>query len=868
MIGKTISHYKILEKLGEGGMGVVYKAKDTKLRRTVALKFLTSQAIGGEQEKSRFIQEAQIAAALDHPNICSVYEIDEAEGQIFIAMAYIDGYSLREKTESGPLKIGEALDTAIKIAEGLQEAHDKGVIHRDIKSANVMVTAQGQVKIMDFGLAKSSGRTKITKTGTTMGTVGYMSPEQVRGEVLDHRSDIWSLGVLIYEMITGQLPFKGEHEQPVMYSILHKDPEPITGLRSGVPLEMERIVTKCLEKDTADRFQTLSDLRTDLRRLKRDIESGTAATIRVSSTAMQPWTKIKKPWMIAALGALAAVVLTVVFFLIFITKAPPPPALEFMPFTSSGGLAVFPCWSPDGNWIAYALDEAGNMDIWKKPVDGGQAIQLTSYDSNEIQPAWSPDGEIIAFSSDKNGGGIFIVHSEGGTPYQLTTFGLNPTWSPDNKTIAFDWLGDIYLVSTSGEDPKPLVIGTSATPYMAWNPDGKWMIFWNRTKGDIYVVSIDDRSSMPLNLIPSGEDVSGISWSKDGRLLVYSRGPFGGNKNLWKAAVDPNTGKPTGEARPLTFTITDDIQCALSPDGSKLAFTVRHLERHLWALNIDSTTGLTTGEEKQITFKGKQNYYPVLSPDEHKIIWTSHLSNKGSIYYKDFEEDIVKKITHDWGSSTREIGASFSPDGEQISFSSTVEGSYKVWRIPSMGSIRLKLTETEGRVRDSLTSWSPKGDVIAFYSNRSGNWDIWCVGTTRREEPKRLTPWSSNEMYPCWSPDGGQLAFRTDKEGNPDIWVIDEDSENPHPYVAHPAEEGWGAWSPDGCWFYFTSNRDGVFNVWAMPSGGGEPHKVTSYQGLSFGLPEAALFTKFAISSHLLVVPLESRRGDIYILDL
>jgi serine/threonine protein kinase len=264
MIGKTISHYKILGKLGEGGMGVVYRAHDTKLKRTVALKFLTPQSLGNDEEKARFIQEAQTAAALDHPNICTVYEIDEAEGHTFISMAYIDGQSLKEKIETGPLKIEESLNIAIQVAEGLQEAYEKGIVHRDIKSANIMFTSKGQAKITDFGLAKLSGQTKLTKTGTTVGTAAYMSPEQARGEEVDHRTDIWSLGVVLYEMLTGQLPFKGEYEQAVMYSILNENPLSIRKLSPGFSEEVENILFKLLEKEQENRYQYCKEIKTDL----------------------------------------------------------------------------------------------------------------------------------------------------------------------------------------------------------------------------------------------------------------------------------------------------------------------------------------------------------------------------------------------------------------------------------------------------------------------------------------------------------------------------------------------------------------------------------------------------------------------------
>ncbi|UCF04538.1 MAG: protein kinase [bacterium] len=290
MIGKTVAHYKILEELGRGGMGIVYKAKDTKLDRTVALKFLTPQILGSGEEKMRFIHEAKTAASLSHPNICTIFEIDETEGRSFIAMEYVEGQNLKETTASGPLDVGHAIDIAIWIAQGLHAAHEKGIVHRDIKSANIMITSGGQIKIMDFGLAISAGMTKLTREGTTLGTVSYMSPEQAQGEGIDHRTDIWSLGVILYEMLTGQQPFRGDYDQAVIYSIIHDDPKPITGLRTGLPLALERLVNKTLSKTKAERYQHADEVLADLTRIRRELESSNGR-VRPGTTAIRPTRK-------------------------------------------------------------------------------------------------------------------------------------------------------------------------------------------------------------------------------------------------------------------------------------------------------------------------------------------------------------------------------------------------------------------------------------------------------------------------------------------------------------------------------------------------------------------------------------------------
>jgi serine/threonine protein kinase/tetratricopeptide (TPR) repeat protein len=326
MIGKTISHYKILEKLGEGGMGVVYKAQDTKLKRIVALKFLLPQALGSEEDKTRFFNEARACAALDHANICTIHEIDEAQEQTFVAMGYVEGQSVKDRIVSGPLKLNEALDIAIQVAQGLLEAHEKGIVHRDIKSANIMVTPKGQSKIMDFGLAKVGKGSVITKEGTTLGTAAYMSPEQARGEVVDRRTDIWSLGVVLYEMISGRRPFKADYEQAVVYTILNEEPEPITALRTGVPMELERIVNKALAKNPDQRYQHADELMVDLRGLRQD--STTDATFSTRTIYRQPQKKGYKPILITGIMLAAAIIIIAGYFLLSQTRGPTTPGLE------------------------------------------------------------------------------------------------------------------------------------------------------------------------------------------------------------------------------------------------------------------------------------------------------------------------------------------------------------------------------------------------------------------------------------------------------------------------------------------------------------------------------------------------------------
>ncbi len=360
MIGKTISHYKILDKLGEGGMGMVYKAIDTNLERTVALKLLKTETIGDHVAKERFFQEAKTASSLNHPNICTIYEIDTWHERDFISMEYVEGKTVKQKIDSAPLPLDDVLEIGIQIGEALREAHDHGIVHRDIKAENIMVTGKRQVKVLDFGLAKIKGKSTITKLGTTMGTVAYMSPEQSHGQKVDHRADIWSLGVVLYEMLTGQLPFKGEYESAVIYSILNKIQEPITGLRTGVPINLESIVSKCLEKDKAERYQHADELLVDLRKLKKDTLLKSNASKENIKT--EPTKKRSKLFIWTLTGIFVSILIFIGYVIvdrITFIEEPETGIVNEKQWENSLGILLFDDLSPeqDQEWIAAGMTD-------------------------------------------------------------------------------------------------------------------------------------------------------------------------------------------------------------------------------------------------------------------------------------------------------------------------------------------------------------------------------------------------------------------------------------------------------------------------------------------------------------------------------
>jgi predicted Ser/Thr protein kinase len=488
MIGETVLHYKILEKLGEGGMGVVYLAEDTKLERKVAIKFLPHYISINSEERKRFKVEAKAAAALNHPNIATIYAIEEYEEQLFLAMEYIQGNSLAELV-TNPLTLETAIDTAIQIAAGLQTAHEKGIVHRDIKSANIMITDKGVVKIMDFGLAKLANRTKMTVQGATLGTAAYMSPEQARGEDTDHRSDIWSVGVVLYEMISGKLPFKGDYEQAVIYSILNEEPEPLTALRSGLPIEIDNIISKVLAKDPGVRYQHIDELPADLKTLLSDTSTSLQRSSIRSRVLEKRVTNLHLSWLVAVfvVGAL----LGYGTFTVFKKGIDPsnlpirnlsillPKEALLLPVgraplgVGQPALAL----SPDGKRLVYIGDVKGVPYLFERRMEANDVRKLPGTDG-AYMPFFSPDGRWVSFFADDALKKIDL-QSEG-IPVTLCDApdGRGATWADNDAIyIVLNQGSSIYKVSAGGGVLEKVPIKSDAgVSYPEMLPDNRHLL--------------------------------------------------------------------------------------------------------------------------------------------------------------------------------------------------------------------------------------------------------------------------------------------------------------------------------------------------------------------------------------------------------
>jgi serine/threonine protein kinase len=772
VIGKTVLHYRILDLLGEGGMGVVYKAVDTKLDRPVALKFLSKLVVEHRQGLARFRQEAQTASCLNNPHICTIYGFEEDEGLPFIVMELLDGVPLKDLL-SGPMKSETVVSIGIQIADALGAAHGKGIIHRDIKPANVFVSQKNHVKILDFGLSKSLEGRRVrypaalppgaptlldtTLPGNVVGTVAYMSPEQARGEGLDSRTDLFSFGSVLYEMITGRRAFDGATPAVVFDGILHKHPPPPSRFNSEMPAEMDAIVNKLLQKDRTLRYQTADDVWTDLSRLKREMDSAETVILEQRSK--------RAKWITWALlgGLLAATVYGAVTLLN--VRQNNAAGMTFMQITTQHGAEFFPSLSPDGRSIVYASDSFGNWDINLQRVGGQNAINLTKDSpSDDTQPAFSPGGESIAFRSERDGGGIYIMGATGESVRRLTDFGYNPSWSPDGLRIVFSEESVVdsprkrtdqsvlWIVALETGKAHQISKADGVQPH--WSPHGQRIAYWAHQGGNRDIWTIRPDGTDPVRVTHDSALDWNPVWSSDGQYLYFSS-DRAGNTNLWRVRLDETSGRVLEPFEPVTTGggTAQRMHTSMSAGGTQLAYVEQVVTEDLFRISFDPVAMKVSGEATAVTKGLGVITDPDVSPDGHWLAYEM----------VGVHEDIV------------------------------------ISRSDGSGEVRL----TNDAFRDRVPRWSPDGNRIAFYSNRTGNYQVWMINRNGSDlQQVTNDPIAVNRSV--WSPDGKHLACCHD-DGS--CFIIDADatggvrSRKTLPDFDVPNEQFdlW-SWSPDQKW--------------------------------------------------------------------
>lgn len=771
LVGRTIGRYRVISSIGAGGMGEVYLAEDTTLGRKVAIKVLPHFYTSDPERVHRFEQEARAASALNHPHIVTIHEIGDWHGTQFIVTEFIDGQTLRQRLQSGPVGVDELIEIGLQSASALATAHNAGIVHRDIKPANIMLRSDGYVKILDFGLAKltanSSENTLEAKTdpGRVMGTIHYMSPEQALGQQVDQRTDIFSLGVVLYELASGQLPFVGNSDAAVYNEILNKTPATLEHAPASLPTELTRIIERALEKTRERRYQSASELHADLKRLQND------SNLR-QATAITPKPESHRIATVAIVVLLAiAIGATYYFFarrrqeaeLSRVAALPPVSAnFAFNQHTGQPGIEYFPTLSPDGQTLVYASQESGNWDLWKQESGNNERVNLTKESpADDLQPSFSPDGKQLAFRSERDGGGLFVMNLEDQTVRKITRVGFNPSWSPDGTELAYSTvsvtfvesrgLSELWVVRLSNGQQR-FVKGQDAVQ-PAWSPNGQRIAYWSE-RGILWTVP--SRGGAPIRITPDKGINWNPCWSPDGKYLYFTSDRRG-SMNLWRVAIDENTGQVLGAFEPATTPSTDMLHLAISRNGRNIAYVQRTKQRRLQSISFDPVKATVQGEPAFITHGTSFATHPEVSPDGNRIVYTSSGSPREDIFVANKDGSGVKQLTND---VFKDRLPSWTPDGKQIVFFSDRDNRNEIWSVASDGSGSISQVTFSGGRAISPTI-SPDGTRMAYYEVGVGTFIIDLTRPWQDQTPQPIT--HEGRLDPAlqawkWSSDGKRLG--------------------------------------------------------------------------------------------------------------
>jgi Tol biopolymer transport system component len=795
MIGQIVSHYQILSKIGAGGMGEVYLAEDQTLGRRVALKILP-HAVARERDRiERFILEARAASAMNHPNIASIHELGGAGDLRFIAMEYVEGQALDTLIAEGGLEPFRALDLVRQVTGALAEAHAKGITHRDIKPANIMVTPRGVVKVLDFGLAKllpnalgqfaGSGSDAPTvgptHPGLVLGTVHYMSPEQALARDVDARSDLFSLGVVFYQLLTGRLPFHGDSGTATIDAILHHDPALPSTLRAELPHVFDRVVARALAKSRDDRYASAIELAADLDAVAQGLEPAAAPLRRP-----RVW---PRAWPIAALASILLAGSVVWYF----SRQPSGVAGTVTPITAMPGAETWPAFSPDGATIAYAWSglQENNLDVYVQAVNGGDPVRLTTNPARDTNPVFSPDGTLVAFA--RNSSQLMIVPRAGGAEREIAKIDdFRFAFTPDGRSVAIGGPSGpggagvgIRIVPIDGGTVRTITHpppgSSDISPH--FSPDGTLLAFERiptTSVSDVYIVPA--AGGEPRRLTFDDRGLDGLTWTADGRSIVFASGRSGPTR-LWRVSKDGGPPRLIVEAPPGSSSPT------LDPVGGRLAFNVVAIDTNVWQLPLDETSG------------------PAADPS--RLIASTLLDGSPD----------------------------FSPDGKFLTFSSNRSGRDQIWISAPDGSSARPITNVSETFISIVGSprWSPDGRRVVFDARVKGNADVYVVSRDGGDW-RRLTTDPSSDVVPTWSRDGRSIYFTSRRTGRPEVWRVPAEGGTEAQVTF---DGGFAAQeSLDGTALYYGKTRE-YSSLFTRPTAGGAesplrdrsgtPHRVVQF---------------------------------------
>ena len=777
LTGRQLGVYQVKSLLGRGGMGEVYLARDTRLGRDVALKVLPAIFTSDPERRSRFQREAKAIAALNHPNVVTIYSVEEIDGVHFTTMELIEGKTLVELIPATGLAIEALLTIALPLVDAMSAAHERSIVHRDLKPANVMVGAGGRVKVLDFGLAQLRQESQGTREASlvttepltahhVLGTPAYMSPEQAEGKAVDARSDIFSLGVMLYEMATGTRPFQGDSPLAILSSILKDVPTPLAQIRPDLPSDLDRIVRRCLAKDPGRRYQTALDVRNEMEDLQRRLSMGAVVP---SVTAAQPRAGYRHPAVaiVSGLFVLAAAAAALVWRPFGGDTGSRPVTATFDQLTSQPGAELFARLSPDGKWVVYTGEGAGNRDIYLQSVGGRAAINLTADSpADEEQPVFSPDGERIAFRSSRDGGGIFVMGRTGEAVRRVTREGFNPAWSPDGTELAYSTVptetkpqnaeqrGALMVAPVHGGQPRKLIDGVMLP---SWSPHGQRIAFSGRLTGTAGSSNIATVTRAGGDVVPVTGD-SFVNWNPvwaPGGEYLYFVSNRGGSMNIWRIAVDEQSGRPRGEPQPVTTPASYATHLSLSSDGARLAYSAVLETQNIQRLRLDPVRGEVQGEPMPITTGSRFWSSPDPSPDGGSVVFYSQVGPEGDLYVARSDGSASLRQLTDGPPLDRV--PRWSPDGNWIALFSDRTGDLRVWKIRADGSDLRQMTQAQS----SVVAWSPDGSRLAVTERDQLGASIIDANDPRNREsiivPSGPPP-NSRFAPNSWSPDGKRIA--------------------------------------------------------------------------------------------------------------
>jgi eukaryotic-like serine/threonine-protein kinase len=785
-VGQKVGTYKIEKPIGAGGMGEVYLAYDEKLKRKVALKILPAEYTSSDERVKRFELEARAISALNHPNIVTIYDVGNAGGINYIATEYVEGKTLRELTGTN-LKLRDVLEIILQACDALSVAHNARIIHRDIKPENIMVRPDGYVKILDFGLAKLSEidlntmkNFSGTAKGIIIGTPAYMSPEQVADDNVDHRTDLWSLGVVLYELLTGVNPFKKENRQATFQAILSQDPPLASTLNTRISGELDQILVKALEKDADLSYQTASDLRADLKRVKREVESSPSWNKSGNiSTQKHQGVKNQRNYL---LFGFAFLFLAAIGFGIWYFVGQPKPAktreatewinAQNAQLTNSPWIEGYPSLSPDGKNIIFASDSNNDRNIYLQRVGGKNLTNLTpGSKESDTMPAYSPDGKYIAFRSERNPAGIYVMEETGENVRRISDTGFHPSWTSDGKRVVVsDRAAAVHTVHTipnsalwaidfkTGEKQKLETKGDAIMPNCS--PNGNRIAFWYVADGkQPNIATIPAEGGEPVVVAENDASDWNPVWSPDGKYLYYSS-DRSGSMNLWRVALDEKTGKQLSEPESITTPSKYARHITFSRDGRMLGYVRYESQSNVQAISFDAKTLKVTGEAAYITRGDRELGNPNLAPDGGLFVARNPTRTQEDLVVFDKKGENWRNLTED---KFRERLPRWSPDSQKIAFHSDRSGQFQIWTINPDGSNLAQLTFSD-KTAALAPVFSPDGSRLAFtevneklqYSRIFDLTKPWSEQT-----PQELPPAPENQSYSVrdWSKDGKKLLF-------------------------------------------------------------------------------------------------------------